>query len=29
MNMIETGKELYGLEEYEYRLLPGHEGGRN
>lgn len=29
MNMIQTGKERYGLENYEYRLLPGHEGGRN
>ena len=29
MDFIRAAKEFYGLEEYEFRPVPGHEGGRN
>ena len=29
MNITRTATELYSLEGYEFRRLPGHEGGRN
>ena len=29
MNIIQTARELYGLEAYDFSPVPGHEGGRN
>ena len=29
MDFIRAAKEFYGLEGYEFRPVPGHEGGRN
>ena len=29
MNIIQTGKELYQMEDYDLMPVPGHEGGRN
>ena len=29
MDMMRTAKVLYGLEGYEFKPVPGHEGGRN
>ena len=29
MNIIQTGKELYRMEDYDLKPVSGHEGGRN